>query len=249
MKYLSILLFLTFIFPFNVKGEDKIVLSGKIKLEKALFFEGKTLIIEKNTLIEIDTEEEHVIHIKNGELYINGAYQNPVIIKSKRPHNEQNAFFIEDSQANIKNAVFENNGWSIHVHNSEVSIENSIFKNNFGGIRFFNSKTYIKRNLFEKNEIAIRFINSNNNEIIKNIFYQNQTAIFIREGIHKVGIKENVFIKNLYDFYTGFFQTESLNIPFNYYYETPSIFDKTKDEDISIIINIHPVLNDFPDWH
>lgn len=249
MKYLYFSILLLIFMKTDLIAKEMISISGLYEVETPIFFENKTIVIEKNTVITANTNSEHAITVKNCELYFNGEIFNPVIVKSKKIDSEQNVFYIEDSKVLIKHIVFENNGWCLHVHNSDITIENTHFRNNFGGIRFFNSKTSIKKNLFEKHEIAIRFLNSNNNEINENIFYDNKIAIFIREGIQKNGIKDNAFIKNNYDFYSGFFQSNNLSFENNYFYGKPSVFDQTKDSDLTSIINVYPLLANFPDWH
>lgn len=249
MRLLILLISFTMIAISNIEARERIIITKDMIVENPITFENKIIIIEKKTNIIINTEGEYALHLKNSELIINGDIFNPVTIRSKKIDIEQNVFYLEDSKAKINNTVFEQNGWCIHAHNSDINVENTLFRNNFGGIRFFNSKTTIKKNIFEKNEIAIRFLNSNENNMSKNLFYNNKTAIFIREGIQKNGIKENAFIKNVYDFYTGFFQSDNLSFPNNYFYDTPSVFDNSKDSDLMSAINVHPTLNKFPDWH
>lgn len=247
---LSILFSLFFVIQYALALET-ITISGKIKVEDTLLFEKKKIVIEKGSIIEVTKDLEFAFYIKDGEIIMNGSYNAPIIISSLNNKNEDsNVFFIENSIAEINNAIFKNNNWCLHIHSSKASIRNTIFENNYGGIRFFNSKTYIKKNLFIKNDIAMRFINSNDNIIEQNIFKDNRIGIFLREGITNDGnITKNIFIKNQYDFYAGFFQDKDLNYPYNYFYENPKIFDKKLDQDTLTIINVLPKLNDFPDWH
>lgn len=249
MKFLILFLFLFSITTLQTEAKERIVISGNFAIEHPLSYENKVIVIEKNSNILVNTGTEYAIYMKNSELFINGEILNPITIKSKKIDSEQNVFYLEDSKASIKNAIFENNSWCIHAHNSDILIENTQFVNNFGGIRFFNSKTSLKKNIFEKNDIAIRFLNSNKNDITLNIFFKNKIAIFIREGIEKNGITKNAFITNGYDFYSGFFQSYDLSLPNNYFYDTPSIFDRNNDKDLTAIINIYPILSKFPDWH
>ena len=249
MKFFYFFILLFSLQNINLDAKEMIIISGKNIIKAPIKFEDKKIIIEKDSVIIASANSENIITIKNCELIFEGDTHNPIIVKSTKIDSEQNVFYIEDSKVSIKNTIFESNGWCLHVHNSDITIENTHFINNFGGIRFFNSKTFIKKNLFEKNEIAIRFLNSNNNEITGNIFYDNKIAIFIREGIQKNGIKFNAFIKNNFDFYSGFFQLNNLSFENNYFYDKPSIFDKTKDSDLNSIINVSPILTNFPNWH
>jgi parallel beta-helix repeat protein len=252
MKYKILILFLAFVLLYKVRvfAMEAITLTGTIEVEKPLTFNDKIIVIEKNTKIKVTKDFEFAFHIKKGKLIIKGTDCEPVIITGTGNVNEDsNIFFIEDTEAEINSAMFKNCGWCLHIHNSKISITNSIFENNYGGIRFFQSKTSIKKNLLLNNYIAMRFIQSNDNNIENNIFKQNRIALFLREGLINSKIRFNVFIENTYDFYAGFFQETDLHFPYNYFLSKPSIFDKTKDKDIKIKIDVYPILMKFPDWH
>ncbi len=252
MKHRLYLIFFVFI-VLNLSyafAMETIKLDGIIKVEKPLTFNNKTVVIEKNTKIKIFQDFEFAIHIKNGKLIINGTDSEPVIINGAgNIIEDSNVFFIEDSDAEINNAIFKNCGWCLHIHNSKISVTNSIFEDSYGGIRFFNSKTFIKKNLLLNNYIAMRFIQSNDNDIENNIFQQNRIAIFLREGLKSSNIRFNVFIENIFDLYAGFFQEADLHFPNNYFFSKPSIFDENIDKDLKIKIDVNPILTNFPDWH
>lgn len=232
-------------------AQDTITLDGIVNIEKPMYLENKKLVINEGTKLIIKTDAEHAITIKKGVLIMQGTPTSPITVESlntDKDEEDKNVFFLENSDGYITHTIYRNNIWALHVHFANLLVKNCLFEKNYGGIRLTGGTIHLSSNIFKDNEVGTRFLNSNP-EISNNIYSNNNIAIFIREGVESAKIEKNVFHKNRYDLYCGFFQTKDIKASENYFYTSPTIFDTEKDSAIKSKIFIEPVLKSFPDWH
>lgn len=252
VKVFFVTFFVNLLLAIPSQSMESVVLPHNIIVEKPLLFENKEVIISEGSQITLKGDYEHAIHIKNGILRINGTAKAPVLIKSEKNSQDEkediNTFFLEDSEGYIFHTYFKNNGWALHIHFSNLVVKNCLFEKNYGGIRLTGGQINIQQNIFLDNDIAIRFLNSSPT-IENNIFLHNNSAIFIREGVENTTIENNGFYKNIYDLYTGFFQSKDILAINNFFFGDPRIFDAKSDPEIKAKIIIYPMLAGFPDWH
>jgi len=236
-------------FPQKVKNNSEIW-SGKV-------FISKKQILNVDVLIKPGTQ---IILGKGGEVLFRGRVMamgtadKPIFFTSikKLPSSWKEINIIHSQQAVFENCVFEYATWGLHVHFSNTLIRNCLFKSNYGGIRFRSGPVKIKGNTFKNNHFAIR-LNKSSPVITENTFTNNGTGIFFRDGVKKVYIKNNNFLKPAnYHVQMGEEQKHDILMGENWWGSTEYkkieqfIFDKSRSKYIGKVIFIPMLSRAFP---
>jgi len=246
---LIILLFFCGCFLKEVQNSPR-VWEGNVLINKKQIFNFDVLI-KPGTKITLGENGEILFR---GRVTAKGTTKQPILFTGmeKHPSSWKEINILHSQQAVFENCIFEYATWGLHIHFSGTVIKKCLFRNNYGGVRFRSGPIAIKENMFENNHFAIR-INNSSPIIIENTFKNNGTSIFFRDGVKKVCIKNNNFLKPAnYHVQMGEEQNYDILMKENWWdsaeYKNirPLIFDKSRSEYIGKVILAPILLKAFP---
>lgn len=154
-----------------------------------------------------------------GTLVALGSAEKPILFTAveQRTSELYDMINVQDAkEAHLRNCEFERGPWALHVHNTPVEVLDSTFRNNYGGVRFQGDKIVLRGNRFENNRIGMRGLKGSP-VIEENVFTNNLTGLFFREGIVNPVVRNNSFDNREYDVKLGEAQTQDVDAARNWW--------------------------------
>ncbi|MEW6086987.1 MAG: right-handed parallel beta-helix repeat-containing protein [bacterium] len=156
-----------------------------------------------------------------GNIIAEGKPDKPVIFtsaSSAKNKNDWQGIYIETSNDSLfKNCIIEYANKALHLHFSPIVISNCELRFNQGAVHFRDSNVMFDHNYIHHNIIGLRIWNSDP-IIVSNTIKDNQTGIFLAEGIKKIFVQNNNIYKNSeYNMGLGEPQKDDINAQNNYW--------------------------------
>lgn len=207
------------VLPFSIKAQQFHVVGGILSGENTWGTDSIPYYVESNLYInafgsltilpgtKIYIDNSIGIHIKNGNLNIEGTEEQPVEFRAFSALKWKNMSISNDSKVNIENAIFKNSENGIEITNSDnIRIHNCRFEDiYYNSISITNSNNCeISNCTFDKNYNGISIYangadKSCSNNIIKdNIFVNGNKNIYI-DNSNNSSCSDNIVKNNIFE--------------------------------------------------
>jgi len=181
--------------------------NGTIYVKNGIYYEN--LIINKSinligensstTIIDANGIDDAIYISKKGKLNINNfAIQNSG--NSSSPNNDAGIDIRSNNNNIVDNLIYDNyyGIYSTQTQNNNFS-KNTILSNSNYGIHLYtgSNSNIIYKNVFLSNRIALRIKGSKFNEVVKNLFEDNEKGVYLCCGSRDNIIYVNIFNNNI----------------------------------------------------